>query len=404
MFPLSIPATPIATALAALVTIGCVYYAAVIVAAWRFRNRKPSPASGERPGISILKPVRGCDPDFLDCIRSHAGQDYPELEIIFGVADSNDPAVGPIERLIREFPERRIELVICGPAPGGNPKAATLEQIESRAHYGVILVSDSDVAIAPDYLRHAAGELSQPKVGMVCSLYEARPGATLPSRLEAALITAEFQGQVLLARLIQGIRFGLGAAMLFRREDLGRIGGFQALTPYIGDDYELGRRIAGLGHGVALSNSVVRTSLGAGSFRNVWRHQLRWSRTIRAARPAGHAGLLFTHGTVWSVLLLAVAGGTPAFSALALGGLCLRILAAWQVAGRTLRSQSALVHTLLAIPGDLLGFAVWLASFFGRRVFWRGRWLRLGRSGRIVEVGVEDKPQRDRQNSAPVSE
>jgi ceramide glucosyltransferase len=190
--------------------------------------------------------------------------------------------------------------------------------------------------------------------------------------------------------------------MLIRREDLTTLGGFQALAPYIGDDYELGRRIAGLGRRIVLSDSVVQTSLGAGSWRSVWRHQLRWSRTIRAARPAGHAGLFFTHGTIWSLLLLATAGGAVALTALALGCLSLRILVAWQVAGRTLNSPSALRHTILAIPGDLLGVAVWIASFFGRQVFWRGRWLRLGKNGRIIQVGAEAESRHGSPTTAPV--
>jgi len=395
---------PLWPAFAALVLGGCCYYAAVIASARRFRNRKMPAASGESPGVSILKPVRGCDPEFIDCIRSHAAQEYPEFEIIFGIADPNDPAIGQIEQLIREFPALRIELIVRDPAPGGNAKAVTLERIESKARHNVILVSDSDVAIAPGYLTRAVRELAAPGVGMVCSLYEARPGATWASRLEAALITAEFQGQVLLARMLQGVRFGLGAAMVFRREDLSKIGGFGAVTPYVGDDYELGRRIAELGRRIVISDSVVQTCLGADSWRSVWRHQLRWSRTIRAARPGGHLGLVFTHGTVWSLILLAAAGGSPALTALGLVCLSLRILAAWEVAGRTLRSRGAPRHTLLAIPGDLLGFAVWIASFFGRRVFWRGRWLRLGPRGRIVEVDAEADPQLDQPNKAPAGE
>lgn len=353
------------------------YYAAVVAAGIRFhvdvRRRRaldPSPL----PAVSILKPIRGADAQLLDNLRSHARLDYPTFELVFGVADAEDPALSVIEQLRQEFPAAAIRALVCGPAGDGNAKVAILEKLSAAAHHDVFLVDDADIRLEPHTLRGMAGELSD-EVGMVTALYRARPGTTEASRLDAAWISADFSGQALIGAYLAGMSFALGAAMLFRRRDLERIGGFSAIRPYLADDYQLGVRIAALGRPIRLSGQVVETISGDAGWGEVWRRHVRWSRTIRASRPGGHAGFAVTFGVLWSLLLLA--SGGPAW--MAAGCLLGRYAASASTASRT----GAAVGWRAA-PAELWAAAVWLASFASRNVNWRGRRLRLDAAGRIA--------------------
>jgi ceramide glucosyltransferase len=200
-------------------------------------------------------------------------------------------------------------------------------------------------------------------------------------------ISAEFQGQVLLTRLVKQVDFALGGTMLFRRSDLERIGGFHVLVPYLADDYQLGNRILKLGLELVISTHPVEIALGDDGWREVWRRQRRWSKTIRACRPGGHFGLLFTQATLWSGLCLAAAAGSGASGiavAVPVATLLLRLFAAWLVATRCLGSQTAAGDLYGMFVADGLSFAAWCGSFFTRRVFWRNRWLEIGPEGRII--------------------
>lgn len=373
------------------------YYLGVCVAAWSFlRDRSRAHASERRhdeelPAISILKPVSGADPEFYENIRSHALQNYPNYEILFGVADPNDPALRAISRLGNEFPHRRIEVFVCECSGAGNHKAQRLERLQQEARFDFFLVNDSDIRVEQDYLREVVGPFLDPvagsRAGVVTCPYHARPGATLASLAEALAISAEFQGQVLLTRLVGQVDFALGGTMLFRRRDIERIGGFGALVPYLADDYQLGNRIQKLGLDLVISTRPVEIALGDDGWGEVWRRQLRWSKTIRACRPGGHLGLLFTQASLWSVLCLgaaAASGSSAMVMAVPVGTLLLRLFAAWLVGSRCLGSQAVARWLYMMFLADALSFAAWCGSFFTRRVFWRNRWLEIGREGRIV--------------------
>jgi ceramide glucosyltransferase len=374
------------------------YYIAVCVAAAKFlRDRarldtSPNPPAKELPAISILKPVEGADAGFYENIRSHALQDYPNFELLFGAADPAGAAFESVRRLAREFPNIRIEALVCDCSGPGNRKVQRLELLAREARFEILLVNDADIRVDPDYLRRVVRPLIDPaqghQVGLVSCPYRARPGATFASLLEALSISAEFQSQVLLTRFLGQVRFALGATMLFRRRDLDRAGGFRALVSYLADDYQLGNRIAGLGLDVVIGAHPVEIALGNAGWREVWRRQLRWSRTVRACRPGGHLGLLLTQGTLWSALSLAavgLSGSSLAFAAIPAVVLLLRLLAAWLVGGRCVGSTLIASWPLLILPADGLSFAAWLASFFTHHVWWRNRYLQLGRDGRIVD-------------------
>jgi ceramide glucosyltransferase len=371
------------------------YNLAVCMAAWRFlRDRADSPSKNrsrdELPAVSILKPVAGVDPDFYENIRSHALQDYPNFELLFGAADASDPSLEAIGQLAREFPHLRIEAFVCECAAAGNHKVQRLERLQQEARFDFFLVNDSDTRVERNYLRDVMRPFLDPKngprVGLVSCPYRARPGLTLASLTEALTVSGEFQGQVLLSRLLKQVDFALGATMLFRRGDLERIGGFHALVPYLADDYQLGNRIQRLGLDLVISTHAVEIALGDDGWREVWRRQLRWSRTIRACRPGGHFGLFFTQASLWSALCLATAaatGSAPTVVAVPCAALLLRLFTAWLVGWRCLGSRAVARRLYWMFVADGLAFTAWCGSFFTRRVYWRNRLLEIGRDGRI---------------------
>ena len=367
-----------------------IYYLVCLWSAWKFlRERKLG--EGTRPtsdlqGISILKPLKGTDPEIYESFRSHCLQDYPEYEIIFGVSDSNDPAVESVKALQREFPGRRIQLVVSKEILGANVKVSNLAQMLTEARYGLLIVNDSDIRVEPDYLQRVTAPLSDPRVGMVTCLYRGVAGATLASRLEALGISTDFCPSVLAARQLEGgIRFGLGSTLAFRRADLEKIGGFTSFVDYLADDYELGKRIAGLGLTVKLSGVVVETFLPSYRWREFFAHQLRWARGVRDARAGGYLGLIFTFGFFWALVGLAASRGALwAWSGLALT-LLLRFAIAL-VVGRSVLQDGQVLRDAWLIPfRDLIAVVVWIAGLGGHTVTWRGDRFKL-KNGKLTRI------------------
>ena len=325
------------------------------------------------PPISILKPLKGTDPEIYESFRSHCLQDYPEYEIIFGVNDPNDASVESVQALQREFPDHRIQLVVSERTLGANVKVSNLAQMLTQARYDHLIVNDSDIRVAPDYLRRVTAPLTDSQVGMVTSLYRGVAGSTLSSRLEALGISTDFCASVLAARQLEGgIRFGLGSTLAFRRAELEKIGGFTSFVDYLADDYELGRRIAGLGLTVHLSDVVVETYLPSYRLREFFAHQLRWARGVRDAREGGYLGLIFTFGFLWALLALTVSRGMFwAWSLLAFT-LLLRFAVAVVVGRGVLQDRRTMKDAWLIPLRDLLAVVVWIASLGGHTVTWRG--------------------------------
>jgi ceramide glucosyltransferase len=338
------------------------------------------------PPVSILKPLKGIDPEIYESFRSHCLQDYPEYEIIFGVSDPADPAAASVERVKSEFPERAIQLVICPNILGPNVKVSNLEQMVQAAHHEYLIVNDSDIRVERDYLQRVIAPLADERVGMVTCLYRGVAASTLGSHLEALGISTDFSAGVLAARLLEGgLSFGLGSTLAFRRRDLIRIGGFESIVDYLADDYELGHRIAGLGLKVALSHVVVETHLPAYDLAGFLAHQMRWARGVRDSRLGGYIGLAATFGLFWAILNLMFAGAAP-WSWIVLGCvLLLRILVASAV-GKSVLEDNQMPGQLWLLPlRDLIAVAVWIASFWGHTVTWRGDRFEL-RKGRLIRV------------------
>lgn len=336
------------------------------------------------PPVSILKPLKGIDPEIYESFRSHCLQEYAEYEIVFGVSEPNDPAVASVERLQQEFPGRQIRFVVCPKILGTNRKVSNLVQMLPVARYEHLIVNDSDIRVERDYLQRVMSPLFDEKVGMVTCPYRGVAAPTFGSRLEALGISSDFFAGVLAARQLEGgIRLGLGSTLAFRRADLARAGGFEPLLDYLSDDYEMGRRIAALGLDVVLSDSVVETHLPPYDLPGFISHQLRWGRGVRDSRAGGYFGLLFTFGLWWSFLALVVSHGAAWVWALLGVTLFLRLAVAL-VVGKVVLGDGDLLKNLWMLPlRDVVAAGVWAASFAGHTVSWRGDRFTL-KNGRLV--------------------
>jgi ceramide glucosyltransferase len=355
------------------------YYVVGIWSATRFlrgkRRHAARSVSLHMPSVSILKPVHGIDPGAYESFRSHCLQDYPEYEIIFVLGEASDPVLPLIEQLQREFPARSIRVCLCSQVQGMNRKVGKLIQILPQARYEYLIINDGDVRVPPDYLRRVMQHFSEQRVGLVTCLYRGTPTRTVGSQLEALGINTDFVAGVLVAQQMEGgLHFGLGATLAVSRQALQAIGGLEPLVDYLADDYELGARITAHGYNVALADVVVEVFVPEYSFGSFFEHQLRWGRTMRNCRRGGYTGLILTFGMLWALLALIVSGG-GAFAWVLFGlTICARIAVALTVGVGILGARSVLRDLWLLPLRDLIAFAVWIGSYTGRTVAWRGKY------------------------------
>lgn len=378
----------IVAALCALLALGgAAYFALCAWAAVRFREQAKVAARADfAPPVSILKSLKGLDPHMYAAFRSHCLFDYPEYELLFGASDPNEPALELVTRLQQEFPQRQIRVVPCPKSLGLNGKVSTLAQVVPEARYEHILINDSDIVAPPDYLRRVMSGLADERVGMVTSLYRGLAGKTLTSRIEALGLSTDFMGGVLVAREMEGgVRFALGATMATTKRVLCEIGGLEALVDYLGDDYELGARTAAAGYTVQLADAVVETALPEYTWREFWSHQMRWARNVRDRRSAQYFGLIVTFGLAWGILaVVASPRAWWTWAALAIV-LLFRIIAALAV-GRGVLGDPHVLRDLSLVPlRDLAALAVWISSFAGDEVEWRGMKFRV-RDGKLEKL------------------
>ncbi len=364
------------------------YCALSIWSATRFllRRTPTNPEANGLPPVSILKPLKGTDPEMYECLRSHCLLHYGQSEILFGINNPNDPAVAVVERLVHEFPNHDIRLLHCEKVLGANGKVSALAQMAKLAKHGFLLVNDSDIRVQPEYLRTVITELQRPNIGLVTCLYRGVRAGTLPSRLESLVLSTDFAAGVLVARQLEGgLRFGLGSTLALRKSDLEAVGGFESIVDYLADDYELGRRIAERNLKVELSESIVETFLPTYDFPGFFAHQLRWARTIRASRPAGYAGLLLTFTLPWAALTVLVARGATwsweIFAAALLARMAMAV-----VTGTLVLQDKEVLRSLWCLPlRDFVAFGIWVAGLAGNTVVWRGELFEL-RKGKLSKL------------------
>jgi len=361
------------------------YYIVAIIAARRFFRARPSSSSDFAPPVSILKPIYGLDREAYENFASFCRQDYPEFEILFCVSDLQDPAVPVIRKLIDDFPERSIRLLIGADRLGVSDKVNKLCRMVRQARHDVVIVSDSDVRVEPGFLQAVVAPFNDPKIGGVTCLYRGITDGSLAADLEAVANSTDFAAGVLVAWLFGPVNFMLGAVMATTKKHLAEIGGFESLVDYFSDDYELGNRITARGYRIELSTFPVSIVYPHETFGDAFRHQLRWNLSIRYSRPWGHLGLIFTQGFAWSLVGCLLAPSELSWFAfpaafVLLGGEMIRAIGIYGMKDNSLRKK----YWALTLRGAF-AFVVWLASLFPQRIRWRGQEFRV-RDKRLVPV------------------
>ena len=350
------------------------YYAAATFAAWRFfRRERKRKLRNYTPGVSLLKPVRGTDFATYENYASFCHQDYPDYEILFAVNDAADAAVPLIHRLIAEFPNRPIRLLVGAENLGANRKVNKLARLSGEAQHEILVLTDGDVRVGPNYLREVVAPFVEESTGAVTSFYRGIAEANLGADIEAVGASSDFFAGVLMAELTEGINFALGASIVTTKRWLAKIGGFESIAGMLADDYELGLRIAQAGGRVILSRESVWTTYPAQTAKTFWEHQLRWARTVRLCRPLSYFGLIFTLGLPWVVLAALVAPTRWIAAAYLLAYLVLRHIMAWTV-GVWGVGDEVLRKKLWLVPlRDAIYAAVWVAGFASSRITWGGQ-------------------------------
>ncbi|MBE7503403.1 MAG: glycosyltransferase [Verrucomicrobiales bacterium] len=365
----------------------------------RFPLHRRKVAAGFAPGLTLLKPLKGADSETEACLRSWLTLDYAgPVQVLFGVADAEDPAAAVVRRLQTEFPQADVELVVCTGRLGPNSKVSKLAQLEPRARHTVLVVSDADVAVPPDFLAQLVQPFGEAGVGLVTPFYQLATPATAAMHWEALAVNADFWSSVLQAVRLGPMRFALGAVMAVRREVLQAIGGFGSLVHYLADDFELGQRVTGRRptaspaepgvvegdrYRIAVCPVVVACRESPRGWGAIWRHQVRWARTIRHCQPGPYALSVLSNPTLWPVLgVLAAPASVLAWTGLAV---CLgtRLGMAAHCQARLRRSWAHLRWVWLAPVKDLLGAVLWAWAFLGQTIEWRGERYRVRRGGRL---------------------
>ena len=349
------------------------YYMVAIFATIRFFKReRTKPLPNFAPPVSVLKPVRGADFGSYENFASFCRQNYEDYEILFCVNKMSDPAVPVIEKVMSEFPGRRIRILAGAVQIGTNRKVNNLALLAKEAQHEFLVQSDGDVRVGPNYLREVIAPFVDPSVGVVSCFYRGIAQANLGAELEAVGATSDFFAGALVADWMEGVTFALGASVSTTKTWLGKIGGYQAFANFLADDYEIGNRVHRTGGKVLLSREVVWTMYPALTFGGYWEHQTRWARTVRLVRPASFFGLIVTHGLPWAVAAAVVAPEARISAAYLLVYLVVRLVMAWTV-GVWGVGDEVLRRRLWLVPlRDAIHFLVWLASFGSNHVKWSG--------------------------------
>ncbi len=382
---------PFYCALAGTVT-SAIYCAMVLVGALRFARRKRReerhPAD-YLPPVSVLKPLHGTEPDLEENLRGFFDLDYPEYELLFCARHESDTGLQMARRIAAEHPEVRARFLTCGEPQFPNAKMWSMAKLAQAAEYEVLVTSDADARVSRDYLQRMAQEMAEPKRELSSCLYVGRTTGGLAAQLDAVGKSVEMSGGILVADMIEGgTKFALGVSMVLRRGAFAKAGGYEDLGQYYAEDFVLGQRLAEAGFGVRMANYVVRLMVMPQGLRGSFVDQLRWMKSTRRSRPAGHLGTGLTYAVPFGLLGLVwgIAAGHPVLGALWLLATCVNRWVMSAVVLWAIEDEERGKPTLIYPLRDLLGFAVWVASYMGSTMHYHGGAYSLGVGGRFEPV------------------
>src|ERR1700677_1829376 len=344
------------------------------------------------PPVSVLKPVHGNEPRLKENIESFFRQDYPEFEILFAADEANDPALPVIREICARYPNIPTQIMVRGKPHWPNAQNYCFHHLTAVAAHEILVTSDSDVEVGPDYLREVTAPLLDPKVGAVTCLFRGKSAGGFCAEFDAIGMSVEFTAGVLIDNLMEDTKFGLGPTIVVRKDSIGKIGGFAAVREYLSNDFVVGNFIYKAGYKVGLSGYVVDHVCSSKGFRPMWERQLRWAMGTRYSRPAGHFGSVLTFAVPFGILGL-VAGGMLGHPWLGIGlfaaSLLNRMIECWLIGGWAARGSMARRWLLLYPLRDLYGFVVWCASYIKQGCLWRDTNYRLLKGGKLVAMRAD---------------
>lgn len=373
----------ISVTLLCLCSVGYLVFALSAVELFNHKRKKSNPTHDFQPAVSILKPVYGLDPELIENLRSFCKQDYPEYQVVFGVQDKNDPAIPTIEKVIKEFSHINVSYIIDSRIYGTNHKVSNLINIYPAAKHDYLLIADSDMRVPANYLSEVMAPFADAETGAVTCLYSGSARGKLASSLNAMFINGWFLPSVLISKMIQPIKFCLGATMIVRRDLLDKIGGFKSLSDYLADDYMLGKLISDLGYKIHLSDFIVENIVEEASLKDLFLHELRWARTLRRVEPWGYIFTFLTDTFVISILTGITFYLTTRNLNLSLIPVLLVLMARIMLHVRTKSiTGSTSAGSIWLIPlRDFLSFSIRIISFTGTSIHWRNNAFNVDQSG-----------------------
>ena len=356
-----------------------VYLGLVLAAVAKFRKESqkllyPPVADASLPAVSMIKPVHGLEPQLRENIESFFRQDYPKFEILFGADTDEDAALEIVREVGARYPHVASRIIVHGLPPWPNPQTYSLHCLSKEAKYGVLVASDSDVEVAPNYLREVAAPLLKPDIAMTTCLYRGKNVGDFWSNQTAMLMSVEEPAGALVANLLEGMKFGLGPTIAVRKEALEKIGGYEKFYDYSANDFILGNLIHKAGYQVVLSSHIIDHIVNQSTFRKMLQNQLRWRVTERYCRPKGYLGMGLIFAMPFGILGFLAAGllvAWPLGTALLAWAVVNRLVEAYAVGWMVLRDRPLLKKIWLYPTRDLLGFIVWCMSFGGTKIAWR---------------------------------
>jgi ceramide glucosyltransferase len=371
---------------------GVYYLLAIYCSARYFRvaRRENPPNPDFTPPISCLKPIRGLDEDAYENYASFCRQDYPEYEIVFCV-DPEDPALPVLEKLIADFPERKIRLLFGSGRNAINDKVARLVRLVSEAQYELLVITDGDIRVGPDYLRAVAHPFRDPKVGGATTLYVSTEETSFVQELQSVGMISDFFAGILVAWQLDGIKFMFGQSIVTTRQHIAGFGGYEVIENRPADDLNVGRLVAAQGYEVKLLPYIVKTVADFQSLKDLFYKRVRWMTVMRLMRRRGHQGLIFTWGLIWALIAVAIHPTLPIVIGYLGSYIVLRVILTWMIGIHGMR-QKGLWPKMLLIPlWDAVAFMIWVASFGRSVIRWRGYDYYI-RDGILVPVNPANTP------------